>query len=173
MNDSTKTPNAIIVDKGRAKEELAEVIRSLIETMENIPYAESFDIGDWVDGYRESNECGYAACVLGHHILRLGNYEQNLREEAGSLADIASSYSDDLDSLCIAALGESSLICSVYLGFAGIRRVSAAKSGYFTSEEILSSAHLNKEHPTPEDAIKHMKICLWKLENMEIPTKAN
>lgn len=163
MHTLGKKPQAITVDEVCAQDDLVKAIEGLIETMENIPYPESFDIGEWVDGHRESNECGYAACILGHHILRLGEYKQDLSREDEDLTTIASEYSDDLDNLCWAALGSPELASSIYLGNEGVRRVCASNTKLFSSSEIADFAYLNTEHPTASDAITYMKACLQKV----------
>ena len=143
---------------------LKKQIKTLIATMSKVKEVESFDMGHWHREGRQT-ECGFAACICGFQAITkksefFGNdNNDNFDDQAGNIAE-------NLDSSCNDLMGDGSLVRSIYDGDCGDRYYNACISHEFT-EEDLKHPHLNKNVPTPADAISFMELVLTKLDDIK------
>lgn len=146
---------------------LIQEIKNLIATIRNVSRKEDLQMESWVKA-NPSSECGYVACIIGHHVIAElnGDIPQD-REglwEKGTLSKKASRYAHHLDDVCLDALGDCVLAKAIYDGDAEDRFEYAYNSNIFMPHELEDFRHLTSDNPTPEDAIEFMEACLEKIE---------
>ena len=143
---------------------LKKQIKTLIATMSKVKEVESFDMRRW-HYYDDTVECGFAACICGFQaVARKSKFF--CANNVNDFDDQALCIAENLDSSCDDLMGDGSLVRSIYNGDCGDRYYNACISHEFT-EEDLKHPHLNKNKPTPADAISFMELVLTKLDDIK------
>jgi len=115
--------------------------------------------------------CGYAACVIGDHIIRTKEIPIpitfNTYQYINNNSDI---YVDLLETACIDLFNNAFLVKSIYYSCEASRYDFALfshlfDSGIFGNGELKSFAHLRDENPKPEDVAIYVKACIEKIQN--------
>jgi len=113
---------------------------------------------DWV----EENQCGFAACVLGHHAT-MSDITPFVNAEKKTFGGLAVDFSNQLTESCYFAIGYKGLAHSIFLGTSRNRFDYAARTGFFTDGELETLNHLNKE-PSYDDVIEYLELVIHKTE---------
>jgi hypothetical protein len=134
---------------------------ALIKTMllcKKEPQTRELFMGEWVG----SNQCGYAACVLGHHATMndTAPFEKN---DSIFLSMIASQFAKQLSKACGEVFNTAYLAVSIYEDPCKVRRAYARATNLFTDEELKLN-HLNKDEPNFDDVIEYLELVIHKSE---------
>ena len=119
---------------------------------------------DWV----EPNQCGYAACVLGHHatMSEVAPFIVfpfiNTRKHR-YIRISAVEFAGQLVRACSELFSNAYLALSIYEGTYMERRSYARVTNLFTDEEIENLNHLNKE-PDYDDVVEYLELVIHKTE---------
>jgi len=132
-----------------------------------------YDEGDALtDDILEADEmpkpftCGYAACVLGDHVIRTKDIKMPISsEDLENINDYASDYSDELTVVCDRVFDSPDLVVSIYHGEQYERKSCAEISGMFSTDELENLKHLNVNNPSTKDVIIYLKTCIEKIKN--------
>ena len=132
---------------------------ALIETMllcKKEQQTRELSMDEWV----EENQCGYVACILGHHAT-MNDVAPFHKKDHCSVCNIANAFAGQLLESCSDLLGSDDLASSIFL----IDRLTyAAGTRLFTHEELETLNHLNKENPSFEDVIEYLELVIYKTE---------
>ena len=120
-------------------------------------------MGEWV----ESHQCGYAACVLGHHATMndVSPFTTNDSIFLYRKADwFARQFARQLLKACREVFNTNYLALSIYEVYCEDRRAHARATNLFTDEEIETLNHLNKEEPNFNDVVEYLELVIHKTE---------
>lgn len=160
--------------KNQAKQ-MVTSIESIIETMKETAQIE-VNMETWVYNENENIhnlhktfECGYAACVIGDHIIRTQRIDLPITD---TTADLVSSYSNILVNmlkrLSYNSTGTIDFALSIYAEDPEVRYDGALHSGLFTRQEVDSYSHLIDSNPKPSDVVIYLEAINNKLLNVVI-----
>lgn len=152
-----------------AKKKLLKELKAISKTME-LTEQTNISMNYWVDetlfnnGRQYLPKCGYAACVLGDHVIRTNSkLDVSNIDDVKTLTNVASDYSFTLYELCKKVTGNSALVESIYSAKSSERIVNARLSRLFESAEINVLDHLHLNYPKPADAKIYIDACIEKL----------
>lgn len=114
-------------------------------------------MNDWVD----ENQCGYVACILGHHATM--SDASPFTKEARYLRGKANQFAKQLENACKEVFVNNYLAKSIYGPFYNSRCSHAWETNLFTTEEIENLAHLNKD-PDYDDVVEYLELVIHKTE---------
>lgn len=113
----------------------------------------------------EDYKCGYAACVIGDHIIRTKNIKLPITfETTHFINNNADLYVSILERRCKDVFNNDDLSKSIYYACEDSRIDFAELSGLFTNEEMRTFDHLSLIYPKPEDVVIYLKACIEKIE---------
>lgn len=154
------------------KNNLIEMLDELITTM-TLTNQEKMKMASWVSYLKPNKrgikefECGYAACVIGDHVIRTcGKPLKKL--ETDDIIDLSESYVAKLIQSCNCVFGNSLLVQSIYEGEYEDRLEDAERTRLFTNGELKQFNHLQSNSPTPKDVIIYIDACIEKLNKFEV-----
>jgi len=158
------------------KDNLINALNDLITTM-SLTKQDHLQMSTWIDCLRPTKRnvldgarifsCGYAACVIGDHVIRTcGKPLENLK--VGDIIDYSETYVAHLMNLCYLYMGSTALVQSIYEGDYEERCEDIKKANCFTIEEIDTFNHFQCNDPTPDDAIIYIKACIEKIKQFEV-----
>jgi len=155
-------------------EMLIEMIESIIISMEKSKQ-KKLEMEDWVYVDDTASDdvkpfsCGYAACVIGDHVIRTEGIDfPILAYKSTSIAISCNKVTKRLRELATFITGENGLAHSIY-NFNPIHRYHGAlTSGLFESGEVENYRHLMVDYPTPKDVVIYLKAINENLLNKVI-----
>lgn len=148
-------------------EKLVEQLNALNGSLKAVKDQESFDISNWITP--EQNVCGYAACILGHHVIQVNEFKPEVRGKLhkhtyNTIQKAAVEYACVLDSMCDDLTDSTDLVKSIYMSGSSCRTSLAVESDMFDEDETEDIPHLAKSDPSISDAIDYINLCIQKLE---------
>lgn len=112
--------------------------------------------------------CGYAACVLGDHVIRTKNIKLPISsDDLENINEFASDYSYELTDVCERVFDSPLIVESIFNGDEDDRRSNAFQTGLFTDEELDNFVHLKLHNPSTKDVIVYLKACIEMTKNYQ------
>jgi len=158
------------------KEKLIQTLEELLVTMEQTKQ-DNVNMKTWVYDAddRDDDEpllefsCGYAACVLGDHIIRTKKLTLPFDDhDRYDIDDLAGKFSETMDKQCRAVFGDYCLTRSIYCGDFAERYNLADYIKAFSDYELGSFKHLTVRNPKTEDVIIYIKACIEKIKQFGV-----